>query len=116
MHFGLPVVPDEYRMYSGWSKGSEAKDAAPPLTPNSCQRLARSEEHTSELQSRLHLVCRLLLEKKKPPCRPEVLHLVCAAPTGNAVPPRAGICYRLRAPLLQPRTALRLERAQLSRL
>src|SRR2546422_4676173 len=34
----------------------------------------RSEEHTSELQSRLHLVCRLLLEKKKKPtrlsCRP----------------------------------------------
>src|SRR5687768_17669395 len=28
-------------------------------------RNARSEEHTSELQSRLHLVCRLLLEKKK---------------------------------------------------
>src|SRR5687768_18482738 len=27
-------------------------------------RVARSEEHTSELQSRLHLVCRLLLEKK----------------------------------------------------
>src|SRR2546422_7001991 len=27
----------------------------------------RSEEHTSELQSRLHLVCRLLLEKKKKP-------------------------------------------------
>src|SRR2546422_6619344 len=27
--------------------------------------IARSEEHTSELQSRLHLVCRLLLEKKK---------------------------------------------------
>src|SRR2546429_3687408 len=31
------------------------KDCSPP----------RSEEHTSELQSRLHLVCRLLLEKKK---------------------------------------------------
>src|SRR2546422_8414666 len=29
----------------------------------------RSEEHTSELQSRLHLVCRLLLEKKKRPGR-----------------------------------------------
>src|SRR3989449_5468515 len=29
------------------------------------QRARRSEEHTSELQSRLHLVCRLLLEKKK---------------------------------------------------
>src|SRR2546429_6741090 len=28
-------------------------------------RRPRSEEHTSELQSRLHLVCRLLLEKKK---------------------------------------------------
>src|SRR2546422_5184244 len=27
--------------------------------------IPRSEEHTSELQSRLHLVCRLLLEKKK---------------------------------------------------
>src|SRR2546422_7600042 len=36
---------------------------------NSGHRLSaarvRSEEHTSELQSRLHLVCRLLLEKKK---------------------------------------------------
>src|SRR2546422_1625590 len=30
----------------------------------------RSEEHTSELQSRLHLVCRLLLEKKKKPNQP----------------------------------------------
>src|SRR5690554_7496439 len=29
------------------------------------ERAARSEEHTSELQSRPHLVCRLLLEKKK---------------------------------------------------
>src|SRR5436305_11770990 len=29
------------------------------------QNLSRSEEHTSELQSRPHLVCRLLLEKKK---------------------------------------------------
>src|SRR2546429_4435223 len=28
-------------------------------------KIVRSEEHTSELQSRLHLVCRLLLEKKK---------------------------------------------------
>src|SRR2546422_6272452 len=31
----------------------------------SVPRRSRSEEHTSELQSRLHLVCRLLLEKKK---------------------------------------------------
>src|SRR2546429_5382704 len=37
-----------------------------PTTPSSnADVLIRSEEHTSELQSRLHLVCRLLLEKKK---------------------------------------------------
>src|SRR3989449_4231342 len=33
--------------------------------PPSTSGQSRSEEHTSELQSRLHLVCRLLLEKKK---------------------------------------------------
>src|SRR2546429_4729212 len=36
--------------------------------PGPLGREGRSEEHTSELQSRLHLVCRLLLEKKKPRC------------------------------------------------
>src|SRR5687768_18258129 len=36
--------------------------SAPP--PGVGDSEARSEEHTSELQSRLHLVCRLLLEKK----------------------------------------------------
>src|SRR2546422_5340913 len=35
----------------------------PSLSSNTL--IYRSEEHTSELQSRLHLVCRLLLEKKK---------------------------------------------------
>src|SRR5690625_5831262 len=34
-------------------------------TPDSTGAYLRSEEHTSELQSRGHLVCRLLLEKKK---------------------------------------------------
>src|SRR5438309_2421548 len=34
-------------------------------THSSAQRSKRSEEHTSELQSQFHLVCRLLLEKKK---------------------------------------------------
>src|SRR2546429_2493343 len=43
---------------------------SPPETSASTQWapariMCRSEEHTSELQSRLHLVCRLLLEKKK---------------------------------------------------
>src|SRR3712207_7462916 len=36
---------------------------APDLDPY--RRMGRSEEHTSELQSRQYLVCRLLLEKKK---------------------------------------------------
>src|SRR5216684_8215599 len=36
-----------------------------PRYPRGCGHRRRSEEHTSELQSRLHLVCRLLLEKKK---------------------------------------------------
>src|SRR5947208_5695632 len=35
------------------------------LLPRECSGPARSEEHTSELQSPDHLVCRLLLEKKK---------------------------------------------------
>src|SRR2546429_7141649 len=39
----------------GWMRRTGRRWAWPPL---------RSEEHTSELQSRLHLVCRLLLEKK----------------------------------------------------
>src|SRR5687768_17945581 len=38
-------------------------DGAPRMQAG--EILPRSEEHTSELQSRLHLVCRLLLEKKK---------------------------------------------------
>src|SRR5687768_18304710 len=36
-----------------------------PVAPPPYGMEERSEEHTSELQSRLHLVCRLLLEKKK---------------------------------------------------
>src|SRR2546422_6355382 len=35
----------------------------------------RSEEHTSELQSRLHLVCRLLLEKKKKQQKVDTIHI-----------------------------------------
>src|SRR3712207_8327932 len=36
-----------------------------PLAPTAARPPVRSEEHTSELQSRQYLVCRLLLEKKK---------------------------------------------------
>src|SRR3712207_8890918 len=44
-------------------------DASPGGVPRGALRrhLLRSEEHTSELQSRQYLVCRLLLEKKKKP-------------------------------------------------
>src|SRR5687768_18208036 len=43
--------------------GAEPHCYSPPRSPG--HKNGRSEEHTSELQSRLHLVCRLLLEKKK---------------------------------------------------
>src|SRR5690625_6281459 len=53
-----------------WSRHVPRKPRrAPGRTANSCTARGpspgRSEEHTSELQSRGHLVCRLLLEKKK---------------------------------------------------
>src|SRR5690349_23122728 len=61
-------------------RGRDEADAAPRLQPR-LRQLAdgaidpRSEEHTSELQSRRDLVCRLLLEKKKKkqpqPTRPQ---------------------------------------------
>src|SRR3989449_7465047 len=45
---------------------SASRSSIIQLTTGSASRQKpRSEEHTSELQSRLHLVCRLLLEKKK---------------------------------------------------
>src|SRR2546422_5407376 len=46
-------------------KESFTKRESKMSTPKDILASARSEEHTSELQSRLHLVCRLLLEKKK---------------------------------------------------
>src|SRR2546429_5287475 len=42
--------------------------------------VGRSEEHTSELQSRLHLVCRLLLEKKKQHSSPLQIQLSACDP------------------------------------
>src|SRR2546429_4545280 len=59
LHDALPIssVPSR-RSNSTPSVRSTAR-------PSRRQRAGRSEEHTSELQSRLHLVCRLLLEKKK---------------------------------------------------
>src|SRR5438876_6532407 len=54
-----------------WSFHNVTALSAPAVTPasafnQSCRlSVTRSEEHTSELQSPVHLVCRLLLEKKK---------------------------------------------------
>src|SRR5437870_9675050 len=45
------------------SEPTDESGSRPPV--GGCRGEARSEEHTSELQSRGHLVCRLLLEKKK---------------------------------------------------
>src|SRR2546429_9896971 len=53
------------RMRSGVAILAVVAFASVPLWLHRCERDDRSEEHTSELQSRLHLVCRLLLEKKK---------------------------------------------------
>src|SRR5207253_10423502 len=59
-------------IFDSWHSGGEqAIDVSDPGSPGSETSIAcsppecRSEEHTSELQSRGHLVCRLLLEKKK---------------------------------------------------
>src|SRR2546427_1537638 len=51
------------------SSSPAAGPAPPPARPGptaAARRRSRSEEHTSELQSQSNLVCRLLLEKKKP--------------------------------------------------
>src|SRR2546422_7111511 len=57
------------RSISGSARISIAPVARSPATRRRLSIISattgRSEEHTSELQSRLHLVCRLLLEKKK---------------------------------------------------
>src|SRR2546429_4626978 len=56
-----------FRSYIGRSRDRSPRKPAPCRRPTSAREAPRSEEHTSELQSRLHLVCRLLLEKKKKP-------------------------------------------------
>src|SRR5690554_7494992 len=64
-----------------------------PARPGYTRRPGRSEEHTSELQSRPHLVCRLLLEKKKSSlliiCPARVTRAPRAAPSRCSVAPIA---------------------------
>src|SRR2546429_7359007 len=47
-----------------WKRANNGVSRCHAARGNGLRRYSRSEEHTSELQSRLHLVCRLLLEKK----------------------------------------------------
>src|SRR2546422_8628042 len=54
-----------FRSHSGRSSTAPACRNAAAIMAFQFTYGVRSEEHTSELQSRLHLVCRLLLEKKK---------------------------------------------------
>src|SRR2546429_2503447 len=54
----------DYPQYGATSQGAQVIEL-PVNRPVEFYVTSRSEEHTSELQSRLHLVCRLLLEKKK---------------------------------------------------
>src|SRR5438874_7042737 len=71
---GYPGQTGDYRLlldlgYSGVQPADGpavlAADPAPEAILNRSPLVLRSEEHTSELQSRRDLVCRLLLEKKK---------------------------------------------------
>src|SRR2546429_7311648 len=57
--------PADIRRAFSWAKNFSAHIVSTKVDTYQSRSRDRSEEHTSELQSRLHLVCRLLLEKKK---------------------------------------------------
>src|SRR2546422_7950107 len=69
LHDALPIYCDPVpRDGAERITGNQREKGDRLMTPRritSANARRRSEEHTSELQSRLHLVCRLLLEKKK---------------------------------------------------
>src|SRR5262245_65289244 len=74
---------------AGWgcvARGSEDQRVRPP--PRAARRpiRTRSEEHTSELQSLRHLVCRLLLEKKKQKKREKLQYNTNPASCRNSCP------------------------------
>src|SRR3712207_8572826 len=62
----LPVVDrDDHRDQRPHARPRFSRSSRARITLGTSDTSARSEEHTSELQSRQYLVCRLLLEKKK---------------------------------------------------
>src|SRR2546422_5193124 len=64
-----PIEPPDPQRHRSGAEGRTAQILL--VGPLERQPADRSEEHTSELQSRLHLVCRLLLEKKKKANKPQ---------------------------------------------
>src|SRR5205814_9653368 len=71
LHDALPILALSVPNRERWLTGPDVLDYPPNhfLRWHAAARNdSRSEEHTSELQSLRHLVCRLLLEKKKHPC------------------------------------------------
>src|SRR2546429_4878541 len=60
-----PAFPLALDLVSASSEDMAGAGITGATTGMAVERSSRSEEHTSELQSRLQLVCRLLLEKKK---------------------------------------------------
>src|SRR5262249_61952534 len=65
LHDALPICRRERRQRAGAGAGLRGDAARRRPRAARGRRRARSEEHTSELQSLTNLVCRLLLEKKK---------------------------------------------------
>src|SRR5438067_6364467 len=65
LHASDVVYPDD-KAAAEDGEEDDATDTAAESEDRPSRRRYRSEEHTSELQSRFDLVCRLLLEKKKP--------------------------------------------------
>src|SRR5258707_12448651 len=64
LHDALPISRCSTRRWQSRSRSGRTAQTAFPTRPAASPRPWRSEEHTSELQSRQYLVCRLLLEKK----------------------------------------------------
>src|SRR2546422_9563395 len=75
LHDALPILLPEFRD----PQAGRLDLFSAALSLVAVLLVIRSEEHTSELQSRLHLVCRLLLEKKKK--KIETLHVTMISMT-----------------------------------
>src|SRR3712207_7362569 len=61
------IAASASRLWSPSNSGAESTSGPSPVYGSSPSPEGRSEEHTSELQSRQYLVCRLLLDKKNTP-------------------------------------------------